>query len=310
MAKYKDYSDIDILAILDEYDIDYKESGKNIGQGWYATETCPFCDGIGYHLGIHKSSKNYSCFICGAKGGLPKLLKTLLGISSIELSELLKKYGGNYVEEKEIQQSSKVILPSHLTDLNLNARNYLENRGFQIAHLTKKYSLKMTGLFSKITIDGFDYEYKHRIFLPIYKNKQLVSFSGRDYTGASTTRYKHAPIQGCITPAASCLYNVDNVTKKQVILVEGPIDAWKMGDNSIATMGVQTTPVQIQELVNLNLEKLVILFDQGADDQANKLAQTLSPFINKIQVSTLFVGDPGDLSLTDAVKLKHYLINS
>lgn len=308
MRKFNDYSDVDICELLDHYDIKYKTSGKNIGQNWLGVETCPFCGNGGYHLGINLSHNNYSCWVCGEKGGLPKFLKNLLTLTQFEIKEVLNKFGGNFQEIEEKEQSDSITFPTRLSKLSNLAENYLTNRGFNSKYLIKKYDLEQSGSLSKLKIGAKKYDFRNRIIVPIRMNNKIVSWSGRNFsTASSDARWKHAPNEASTRPIAEILYNVDNCKKDKVILVEGITDVWKMGDDSCGMMGIKFSERQIYEIIQRKFKKIVILFDSGAEDAAKKLAHTLMPF-TRVQVSTLYVGDPGDLSEMDAVKLRYYLI--
>lgn len=309
MKKHQDFSDIDIISLLDFYDIEYRTSGKNIGTGWLGLESCPFCGAGGYHLGVHLDSKVHSCFVCGQKGSLPKLLKSLLGLDYFELQAIFNKFGGNFKEVEEVETSKKVIFPTRLTNLGSSAKKYLISRGYSPTYLTKTYGLKQTGILSKLQYSTQAWEIKHRIICPIIMDNKIVSWSGRDFTGKSGVRWKHCPNTLSEKPIADILYNIDNVKQDKVILVEGITDVWAMGDGSVGMMGVKFSEGQIYELVQRKFKEIIILFDASADEPAKKLAHTLSPF-TKVRVDTLFVGDPGDLNETEAAKLKYYLLGS
>ena len=56
----------DVISFLEEYNIDYTTSGKNVTSGWVEIN-CPFCgDDPSYHMGVNLSSGLYHCWICGA----------------------------------------------------------------------------------------------------------------------------------------------------------------------------------------------------------------------------------------------------
>lgn len=301
------YQEFDIFKFLDHYNIPYIEHGKNIGNSWFALETCPFCDGGGNHFGINLQSKGYSCFICGEKGTPPNLVKELLRVSYGEALGIIKEFFNGELEFDIKETGSKVILPSGIIELSKSGGDYLKSRSFDPIYLRDKYKLQQTSGHSVLKHEGHKSDFKYRIIIPIYMNKQLVSFTGRDYTGQSAVRYKHVFIEACIIPPSSCLYNIDSV-KDKCILVEGPTDAWRLGDGAVSLQGIRHTKEQIRYLTDKNLKKVVILFDSGKEEEATKLAKILSSLIPVVQVAFLPDGDPGELSDIEAVKIKHQLL--
>lgn len=307
MKKYKagDYSDIDVEGLLDHYGIEFKTSGKNVGQNWIGV-CCPYCGEERFHCGINMDTKVTSCFVCGESGTLLKLISTLLKCPWQEAKEFLKPFGGHYSKFYEPQYAKEVIFPTRISDLTKVGTSYLKSRGFNPKELINKYFLKETGMLSKLVVDNKVWDFKNRIIIPIIMNRQIVSYTARDWTNVSSTRYKNAPTEAGLIPIAECIYNIDN-TKKSVIIVEGPTDVWKMGDGCISILGVKYTTAQVQQLVQKKFRKIVILFDENAEKPALQLATTLNPFVN-ISVFTTINKDPGDLTIAEVAKLKFQLL--
>lgn len=308
MRKYKTgaYEDIDIESFLDFHNIEYKTSGKNVGQDWISI-CCPFCGENRFHCGINLNSKVASCWVCGESVTCLGLVASLLNCDWRTAKSALSTFGGHYQEIREPVFAKEVIYPTRLTEITANGRKYLANRGFDPKEIIKKYKIMESGILSKLEIGEKSWDFKNRIVIPIIMDRQEVSYTARDWTGLSGTRYKNAPSAAGSSPMAECLYNIDNA-KQKVILVEGPSDVWRIGGSSIATMGVKTTSEQIQRIVAKKFKKLVILFDEGASKPATKLANILTPFINEVTVFTLTDSDPGGLTIEEATKLRFQLI--
>lgn len=301
-----DYSDVDIESFLDHHGIDFRTSGENIGQDWIGI-CCPWCTDSLYHCGINLSTKVVTCWICGESGTCLKLVSTLLNCNWREAREALKPFGGHFREIKEQILADKVIFPTRVGGLTANGIKYLTDREFDPNEIIEKYGVGETGILSKLEVGTKTWDFRNRIIIPIIMDHQIISYTGRDWTDQSSTRYKNAPSEAGVLPMTNCLYNIDRARQK-VLLVEGPSDVWRMGDNSVATMGVKTTSEQIQRIISKKFKKAVILFDDGAAKPALKLANTLNPFIDSVSVFTLTDNDPGGLSVTEASKLKFQLM--
>lgn len=301
------YSDVDLEGFLDHHGINYRTSGKNIGSEWMGI-CCPFCGESGYHCGIHLDHKLFSCWVCAESGTFLRLITCLLNCSWKEALTALDPFRGHFVERKPLELAKEVIFPTRMTKLTRSGRKYLSNRGFDPDELIEKYNLMETGMLSKLEIDNKSWDFKNRIIIPIIMDNQIISYTARDWTDVSSTRYKNAPTEAGTFPMTECLYNLDNARGRSVILVEGPTDVWRMGDFCIGMMGVKFSTEQIQRLVEWRFEKIVILFDKDAEKTARKLASTLRPFIEDISVFTLQDGDPGSLSIEEVTKLKFQLL--
>ena len=138
---------------------------------------------------------------------------------------------------------------------------------------------------------------------------ELVSYTARDFTGKREPKYKHPFLEATIIPPSSCIYNIDTVKDKCIIL-EGGTDVWRMGDETISLQGIETTKEQVRYLSEAGIKKAVIMFDSGKDDKARKLGYALSSVIPEIKIASLDSGDPGELSEEDAIKIKHELLYS
>lgn len=300
------YQDVDLLGFLDHHNVEYRETGKNVGQNWIGVD-CPFCDESRKHCGINMDSKVFSCFVCGESGTLLKLASTLLDIPWREAKEELKPFGGFFKDYDKPELAQKVIFPTRMVDLTERSKNYLKGRNFDPDYLIKKHHLKETTMLSTLDIDGKSWNFKNRIIIPIIMNREVISYTARDISNVSNLRYKNGPTEAGIRPIAECLYNIDNA-RSSAILVEGPTDTWRLGDNSIGMMGVKFAVEQINALVRKRFKKIVILFDENAIKPAVALATTLGPFVSNISVFTLENKDPGSLSIEETAKLKHNLL--
>lgn len=302
------YSDFDVKAFLDEYDISYKTSGKNIGSMWIGLAECPFCGVGGNHFGVNLQSKSAHCWGCGEHPNALKWVQQVLDISYSEACIIINRYSTETENLVEIRQTgNKVVLPTNMIEVNYKGLEYLESRGFG-QDTIDKYKLRQCLAFSKVVIGDQKSDFSWRIFIPIYMRRELVSYTARDYTGQREPRYKHPFLEACKIPASSTIYNMDTVKDKCIIL-EGPTDVWRMGDECISLQGIKYTKEQIRYLSEMKLKKAVVMFDAGKEEEATELAKTLSLFVRKVLVASLPFGDPAELPSSEAVKIKYQLLN-
>ncbi|MFW5804818.1 MAG: toprim domain-containing protein [bacterium] len=301
---------MNITKLYKDYNIPTApEEHKHSRPGWLNTE-CPFCTGNpGYHLGYNFEGSKFFCWRCGSKRKDQAIAK-LLHISISEAISIIKKYKG--IPDTTPKKPSKkigqkeFILPSGLVRLQPNHKAYLESRGFDPDFLSKHWHV--LGLNPVATLDKM--RLNNRIFIPIYWNKQMVSFQTRSISKSKTDeiRYISCPKEREIIHHKHILYG--NPIKweilRTVIVVEGVTDVWKLGDYAVSTLGIQYKREQIKQLVK-NFDRFIIIFDSEpqAQEMASKLKETLSFFGKEAWVETID-GDPGALAQDDA----NHLVNN
>jgi DNA primase len=282
---------IDIISLLESKNIDYSTSGKNTSRGWVELN-CPFCgNDPSFHLGVNLSSGIFHCWICGAKGGIEKLIQKLLGIPRREAEKIISTHNINFLEQEiETKNAKNIVFPKGLEDgIPSIHRNFLRERGFSPNEVIQKYKLK--------AYHHLGGKWSFRIVIPVLINNQMVSFIARDVTNKQTPKYKNLSNEQSIINIKNCLYNIDSVKKGgKVIIVEGVFDQWRVGDGSCALLGTEYTTQQLFLLYQKKLKKAYVMLDADATKKANKLGHMLSTFIPSVEVIEIDKGDPADMS--------------
>jgi hypothetical protein len=285
------------------YNINY--SGPN-SRGWWEC-TCPYCNSSPgkLHGAIHKDYNIFYCFKCG-KIPLPDAIYNLTGISWNSIS---RQYKFSFDQSdiiyskmnKEKQHAKKIEWPIGTIELNNQAKDYLYRRGFDPDYLIKKYNLRCCGPIGFIKNKNL---FAFRIIIPIYYQRNIISFQGRNYTGKADVRYMTYPEDLEIVHHKDILYGIDDVPGNHVIIVEGILDKWKLGDYAAATFGTGYTDAQVN-LIASRFEKVSIMFDPEAEAQkkAEELYKKLKGLRVKSEIIVLSEGDPGSLSDKDAKEI-------
>jgi DNA primase len=285
---------IDVIKLLEDHEIDYKQSGPNVTRGWVEIN-CPFlCSDPSYHLGINIETGNFNCWVCGEKGKLSKLISELLKISWQKTNQLINQYEifDDYQEEEQKKITDSDLLKPFDIELPKPHREYLIKRNFDPDFLIKKYSLRSCWKQG---------DFAYRIIIPIIEEEKVINFTGRSISKLLSPKYKHCQNEKAIYPMKECIYNIDNL-KRYIIIVEGPTDVWRIGDGAVATMGTEFTQTQIKLITNKKIPAF-ILFDSEAQKNAEKLANQLSPFIS-VEILTLDKGDPADMTEDEVNNLR------
>lgn len=284
--------------------------GKNVRPGWLHIQ-CPMCDDGSNHGGFSKWGQ-YKCWRCGSHS--PKwVVKTLLRIPISEAEKLLDEYdnGLSYTPDEAIvreYRQTPLILPG--SDLNPIQEAYIRGRGFDPRHIQRTYGILGTDH------TGFwegDTDFRWRIIIPIYDHKgHLINFQGRDYTDEQELRYKGCPIERSLLHHKETLYGEHLcMDRKRVVVVEGVMDMWRMGQGFVCTFGTSMTKAQVARLSQW--DEIYFLFDPEAEAQARaKEAGTeLAALGKKVEIISADFGegrDPADLSEQEAQEVREELL--
>lgn len=289
---------------------------------------CPFCKNpIDTHFngGFNKINPTFYCWRCGSHNYYDAVSK-VLNISNKEVRKLFKTY--NFISkekfEKKVPLADKLDLPGY--PLDENEKEYLVQRGFDVGYLKSKFHLRGGGIAG---------EWAYRILIPIYYNHILVSWVGRsilprDYIDENRIpRYKNLSIEQSVINPKEIFFNLDNCNRDEVILVEGPFDVIRLGDDTICSLGTSVTSEQILFLKR-RFKKIFVAFDNepAAQDKARHLGMNLSSVGLKVEVVNICEdfykdepilneetgewikvqkNDPGELTEDEVIKIKKEL---
>lgn len=299
---------VDYESICKQLDIPYWTSGKNNVEGCL-TIHCPCCPeddpDPSRHGNLDPETGSYSCWRC--KGSHPSVVIARAGRISVQAaSSLIRKYTTGVVAAKreEVQMANSITLPGSHTPLDIH-RNYLKGRGFDVDELQFYHGIKFTGMMEKW--EGMNWQF--RVIIPVYdRRNSLVSFQGRDVTGKQD-RYLFPPKEKQVQDCKTLLYGAELCGKKDSLLVvEGVMDAWKLGAGAVCTFGSSVTQEQVLEMSHWRKVFLAFDHEPAAIEHARDVAKQLSSLgTEAFLVNTDFgldsagnVRDVGDLSVSEA----------
>jgi len=287
---------IDVKAILDEFGIDYKSHGKNVGAADVNID-CPVC-GSEKHLGIHVNKGFVNCWVCGFDGEekYPSFAKIISASADVDISEVLAIIKENSDDEEspiEIWDRPLKTKPPpncQLFEYTKDTRSrdlaytYLMKRGFG-----KKYIKQYTLLFTPVKgRNEKEQKYAGRIIFPIYHKDwhgvHFASWLGRDYT-EKQQRYKNCEVNNSLFRIKETLFGLESFTGHHLRIVEGVFDMMTLGHTSIAAMKAKISSEQRKIILGMDIKSISIMFDFG-DGFSNSIsiAEDFSPFIPKIKV--------------------------
>lgn len=317
----------DVKGYLEDKGIPYATSGENISPGWIGID-CPSCHDTKNHFGINLRNKLFSCWRCGSRGNPFTLVRLLEDTQdSRVIQEIIKKYYGGAEVLPDLEYPDELQLPkefifmedwlriskeaqdknwalSHEQWAAAHITAYLQVRGYPVEETIKKYKLMWTGILGK---------WSFRMIIPVFMNGHMVNFAGRAVSGQEP-KYKNCPNARAPMPINDTIYGYDEIQEGEtLVLVEGPLDRWRLGKGSYATWGLTLTNAQANLLYHKKPKKLVFLYDADVREDREKLT-VIDKSIAKIwycpvEVFIMDSGDPDSLRDIQARELMEKLLH-
>jgi len=290
---------MNIINLLQQLNIPYRTTGNHARAGWVQID-CPDC-GKGshkYHLGINLQKLSTNCWQCGSKN-LPFILSTSSEVPYREIKKLLKEVPRQKVREEV--HTGHLQIPFSFQGLSRTHINYLLSRNFnkkEVRQIIPVWGVKGT----YHDCPGFTW----RLFIPIYFNDEMVSWTTRSIGIKNERRYISAsPLQEALHHK-DLLYGED-LAGHCIIICEGPLDVWKIGPGAVATFGLSYTQKQVERMKEYPIR--VVCFDNSIEAQkrAKLLGYTLSLFPGETHVVKLDADDPGSAKKKEIEQLRTFL---
>lgn len=198
-------------------------------------------------------------------------------------------------ESKPRQKRINKILSADFSRVRWGS-DYFTGRGFSSRVLQK---------FQVFECNDKTKAMSNRAVVPIRnEDHRLVGFTGRDKTGFSQSKWLHMPKS---FSKSAVLYNLNNakhyITQhKTVILVEGPIDVWRLDEchlfNAVAMLGTDISSEQIDLLKKYGAKKIILLLDPDSaglkKTMSGKLFNKLTKDFEIFSLRHLLKDDVGD----------------
>lgn len=284
-------------SVLTALGIPYEQRERS--SATWLTMDCPLCNDNEGHLGIVEDGRSFYCWRCGSQ----PLIETLCRLSSRskkEVWEVVKQSDegpADYTPRKKKQSASEVHLPAGTKEgLGPKHIEYMKQRGFKNPCKTAEiWGLKHTC----ISKDGWSW----RIIFPFYsRSMEILAIQGRSISDENPIPYKTMDDELCVTPVKSLLYGEWLVPAKSVVVVEGTMDALKLGPGAVALCGKGWTSAQLLLLSRFNNRSILFDFDKRATGEAETLARVLGEMDGKfacyiqMNLSKTKATDPGSLT--------------
>jgi len=290
-----------ILTFYKQYEIPFWTHGKNVSEGSINVQ-CPYCNDHSNHMGTFIEDMVFNCWRCNRKGPFYILLSTLTGLPRDVCKELVEDSDQDFKEpvSDQIKQrfQTKTIIEDVFEVKEISWPEFSEEVDFNHplvhSYMKRRNISKETILFEKCKMCKYG-KYANRLIIPIFFNKQLVSYQAADMTGKADLKYDTA--KGNIN---NFLYGYDDIDDI-MILTEGALDKWRTGSGAVCTFGTSLTDNQKNLILLKPLEYLIFLWDSDAYWKARKAAEFFRPFIENVCIIKLPSGQDPDSFGTEAI---------
>jgi len=227
-----------IYNFLHDYNIDYKDHGKNVSKRDVNIK-CPFCSDPSYHLGINKEKGFWRCWICHRSGNFVELIKHLFDVSWNKAYKIASKYieQSYSASDVSLKKTTEIKLPQNALPLGEKPEDsYLQKLWQKALAYCKQRKVPLEVVMS------WYFDTKGFLIIPIETNGVLTAYVKRSFLNPT---YRYLAFGGI----GQSLYNYDNLHCKVAVLVEGIFDAISCGlDVSCAMFGKQPTDIQAKLL--------------------------------------------------------------
>lgn len=282
--------------ILTQHHIPFlREGSAHCRPGWLQLD-CPLCgkDTKKYHLGYNLEGKYCNCWRCGWHS-LYEVLSCSTSLSYHDIKRLLDDIDSQRITT--YRKQSVLKLPKRIEPLAQAHKKYLKKRGYDPNQIEKYWDVKGIRIDSRL---GW------RVFIPIYHNGVIVSWTTRSISDETKMRYITAKDEDQDIPLKDILYGQDYATHS-VIVCEGIFDVWKIGPGAVATFGIDYTTSQIKEISKFPRRAICFDNEEQAQKQAQKLTNILSMLPGETYMITIDAKDPGVADDDEIKELRNFL---
>ena len=290
---------MNIIELLQNFDIPHKMHGEHHHTSKnFVQVDCPQCSKNSgrFRLGLGLNIHSANCYICGR---LPfsEVLSLLTGQPTNKLWSLLN-YHSQLILRKKLSHKGKLVIPNGVNQNLLPAhKNYLRSRGFSPREIQKIWQIGGIGIDAKLS---------WRIWIPITYQKEVVSWTTRSISNETKYRYISASEQEELIPHKTILYGIHLAQHHTIIIVEGPLDAWKIGPGAVATFGISYTDEQMIMASQSPIRVIVFDNEVKAQSRARQLFNDLASFPGKNYLVNLDAPDPGSASEKEIKLLRSF----
>lgn len=231
----------------------------------YIDAPCCWCGGSPTSptpLGFHRTAGTVYCWRCFSHD-LVHTIARLLSLSLPQAQDIRDQY--TYADAS--QASLDIMYADSCTPpggpLTPRYKAYLESRGLDPDWIALEYGVLAAGPRCRWYGESKAWkgsDFSDRLIVPIKDRLgRVVAFQGRTIRKDEGLRWKFPPLDRVAAHYKEGLYGLHAVKGDTVAVVEGIVDAWKLGRGSVCSYGTSMTGAQVRLLGAFR--RVVLLFD-------------------------------------------------
>lgn len=248
---------INYLDVLAEHGLDPQETSG----GRELAMPCPLCDDPKRRFYVNARTGMWLCFRCQEQGGPYRLLREVLELDHFMALRLREEIEGSragpkplrVVAAKTPEPEAGIGMPPEVYRLTSPKDagqeifwRYLDGRGVtpkQIEQYRMGFALRG--------------RYAYRVIIPVYSSGAMQTFVARTVIDADL-KVLHPDD----AHPSQALFNIDNITGKSVVLVEGVFDVLRIAaSQAVASLGTNLSAQQRDLLRSKGIKRVLVLWD-------------------------------------------------
>lgn len=281
--------DINIVSEFATENLEFVSVDRH-GTHWLAR--CPLCGDSKknprkrrFNLDYNNGKPIFHCFNCGESGGFISLYSQVCGRPIEEVLSEIRKYDADKIKKKITKSRKK----KKIEEKTIHDKEFYNSIGLKNkcdGYIERKYQKILENFYSdrripenielRIAIEG---RYKGRILIPIIEDGHVVYFQGRSIHKNAERKYLN-PISD-----KNIILNKENFDfEKYIIVVEGLLDAYVIGNQSTTCLGSYISEDFIKELTKYTNKGIIIAYDN--DEPGYKAQKTFieeNPFNKSVK---------------------------
>lgn len=248
-------------------------------------------------MGYNLSKAFCSCWSCGYHR-LGEVLSELTNESYPKVKEYRQALKSNLdLSDFTPKSSGKLIIPSGVKSLLPQHKKYLEERGFDPKHISDFWGVQGIGVSHRL---------QWRLWIPVHYGGRIVSWTTRSICRTAKERYINARPEEQMFPIKDLLYGEDHC-RHTILVLEGPIDVWKVGPGAVATFGSTYTKEQVLKISKYPKRGIAFDNEPQAQLQAKRLCEELEVFPGQTYLIQLRSKDAGSASREEIRRLRGFI---
>jgi hypothetical protein len=284
-----------IRDVLEQLRVPVAGHGEShhVRPGWLGIVHCPFCGSDRAHLAFPlEGGLTGNCYRCGRHTLWDVLIA--LGLDRKTVAEALAGVRPERRSTKDVPVVGRYRPPRGVGPLAPVHTAYLRKRGVG-ADQAALWGIEGIGLASRLP---------WRLFLPVFRLGRPVSWTTRSLSPNAKRKYVSADPSEEDEPIKTLLYGED-MARNAAVVIEGPMDAVRVGPGAVALFGLVATDAQVLKIAGFPVR--AICMDNGEQAQASgrRLAAQLAGFPGETAVVRLESGtDPGSADPEEIAELR------